>query len=191
MKNCCSTFKERIGNWVGYDPIYRQYFLQKSIEDGPFVNCFDHFSDEEKKDCYYEEVKPDKFYTKSELKKSEINRILLNACSVVLDFCPWCGEKLPPALDDDYPCALLMEWGNVWKSKYPWWYRSHWNEICLQGPKNPFPRGFPKEFKSDAWWKNRGLETKEGLRKWRKHFNEWLTLNPEAGVYCCSLDESV
>ena len=191
MKTCCITFKSEIGGWIGYDPIYRLYYLQQKLEDGPFINSFDHFSDEEREICGYEEIKPYKVYSRRKIKEWGIERILLNRLSLVLDFCPWCGGKLPLALDDDYTCALFMSWGNVWKNKYPWWCRNRWNEINLYGPKNPFPKGFPEEFKSDVWWKNRDLETKEGLKKWRKSFNEWLKQNPEAQTYCSFLEENI
>lgn len=191
MKFCCSTFRGQIGKWVAYDPLYRQYYLQQTIENGPFVDSFNRFSSKEKEKCDYEEMKVNKFYTKGEIKKWGIKQILLNINSVILDFCPWCGEKLPPVLNDDYHCALFMIWGNIWKNKYHWWCRSRWNEISLYGPRNPFPRGFPKEFKSDAWWKNRGMETMDGLKNWRCNFNEWLKHNPGAQTYCSFLKENV
>lgn len=50
-----------------------------------------------------------------------------------IDYCPWCGAKLPPGLSKQW-FGLLEELG-------------------LE-PEDP---RVPKDMKSDAWWRKRGL----------------------------------
>ena len=64
--------------------------------------------------------------------------IILNHCSAiqVLTYCPWCGAKLPESLREKYYNTLKKEYGF----------------------KHPFDDpSIPEEFKSDEWWKKRGL----------------------------------
>lgn len=53
----------------------------------------------------------------------------------VIDYCPWCGSKLPERLRDK-------------------WFDIIWDELNLDGPEDP---KLPDEFKSDQWWKKRNL----------------------------------
>lgn len=54
-------------------------------------------------------------------------------------YCPWCGKKLPDSLRDEYFESLEKEYGI----------------------DDPFDKKqakqVPEEFKSDEWWKKRGL----------------------------------
>ncbi len=50
-------------------------------------------------------------------------------------YCPWCGRKLPSDLTDVYFDIII-------------------DQLKLDGPED---QRLPKEFKSDAWWKKRGL----------------------------------
>ena len=53
-------------------------------------------------------------------------------------FCPWCGSRLPEELDE--------EWGAILKKEY--------------GITEPFFEDkdkVPPEFRTDEWWKKRGL----------------------------------
>lgn len=55
-----------------------------------------------------------------------------------IDYCPWCGKKLPK--------DLRNKWFEVLEQEYS---LDPWNEeqLCL----------VPEEFKTDEWWKKRGL----------------------------------
>jgi hypothetical protein len=53
---------------------------------------------------------------------------------IAIRFCPWCGATLPPAL------------------------RDKWYEMLREmGYDDPAFAGYPWEFRSDVWWKDRGL----------------------------------
>jgi len=52
-------------------------------------------------------------------------------------FCPWCGSQLPEGLGD--------EWAKILKEEYK-----------LDNPFKEWDR-VPPEFKTDEWWKRRGL----------------------------------
>lgn len=54
----------------------------------------------------------------------------------VINFCPWCGNKFPKDLSDIYYVLL--------------------REDCGIEPDFELTN-VPEEFKSDAWWKKRGL----------------------------------
>ena len=55
--------------------------------------------------------------------------------TVEIEYCPWCGTKLPGSLRDR-------------------WFE----EVAKAFGTDDFePRNAPKEFKSDEWWKKRGL----------------------------------
>ena len=56
-------------------------------------------------------------------------------------YCPWCGSKLPK--------SLFNKWFDVLESEYGL------EDIhVLEIEENP---KIPKEFKTDEWWKKRGL----------------------------------
>jgi len=55
-----------------------------------------------------------------------------------IDFCPWCNSKLPEDLNDKYAQLVFDELG--------------FNPLDTEYEKN-----LPSEFKSDEWWKRRGL----------------------------------
>jgi hypothetical protein len=57
----------------------------------------------------------------------------------LIDYCPWCGMKLPQSVREDYFQILK----NEYKVK-----------PGLDKANDP---NIPQEFKSDAWWKKRGL----------------------------------
>lgn len=53
-------------------------------------------------------------------------------------YCPWCGEKLPKRLADEWEEILEKEYGIKEKD---WWDDSK----------------IPEEFKTDEWWRKRNL----------------------------------
>jgi hypothetical protein len=53
-------------------------------------------------------------------------------------FCPWCGTTLPKELDE--------EWGKILEKEYG-----------IEDPGWKKPEELPEEFRSDTWWKKRGL----------------------------------
>lgn len=57
----------------------------------------------------------------------------------LIQFCPWCGMKFPKDLDDEYHDILKTEYGLI-------------PGLDIQNDPN-----IPDEFKSDEWWKKRGL----------------------------------
>jgi len=51
---------------------------------------------------------------------------------IKIEFCPWCGKKLPDSKRDS-------------------WFI----ELEKQGIMNPFEEDIPEKFNSGAWWKNK------------------------------------
>ncbi len=58
---------------------------------------------------------------------------------VIIKFCPCCGKSLPKSLQNEWKEILMKEYGIEED------HCSIWNPMVSE------------EFKSDAWWKNRGL----------------------------------
>jgi len=56
-----------------------------------------------------------------------------------IDYCPWCGIKLPSSLRDDFFEILK-------------------NELYIEDPVEAQEQGaLPQEFTTDQWWKKRGF----------------------------------
>lgn len=57
----------------------------------------------------------------------------------LLFYCPWCGKMLPKRLNEEYYAIL-------------------YDELHLEPELNVLETtGLPEEFKTDEWWKKRGL----------------------------------
>ncbi|KIE04885.1 hypothetical protein NF27_FH00030 [Candidatus Jidaibacter acanthamoeba] len=61
-----------------------------------------------------------------------------NATHQLLYYCPWCGTKLPE--------SLATRWFEILKAEYK-----------LNDPIFDDANKVPEEFKTDEWWKKRGL----------------------------------
>ncbi len=56
-----------------------------------------------------------------------------------IDYCPWCGQCLPKDLRDEF-------------------FNIFFDELHLKRAENLLETpGLPEEFKTDEWWKKRGL----------------------------------
>ena len=55
-----------------------------------------------------------------------------------IEYCPWCSSQLPK--------DLIHEWFDILE-----------NEYKIEVPDSTTLTNVPEEFKSDAWWKKRGL----------------------------------
>lgn len=56
--------------------------------------------------------------------------------TMIIEYCPWCGEHLPSSLRDEYFHVLRSELGL---------------DLAI------YEEGTPQEFQDDTWWRNRGL----------------------------------
>lgn len=56
----------------------------------------------------------------------------------IIYYCPWCGVKLPDSLGDEW-CKIVKE-----KFGYDAVSADEWKKL-------------PKEFKTEEWWRKRGL----------------------------------
>lgn len=62
----------------------------------------------------------------------------------VIKFCPWCGKKLPKELGAVWDDILEKEYG--FKPDDFFNEKDEWDDSIV-----------PEEFKTDEWWKKRGL----------------------------------
>lgn len=62
----------------------------------------------------------------------------------VIDYCPYCGQKLPNSLREEHYSTIYKELGE----KY---LRSD------EDTYDDFMNRLPEEFQTDEWWKKRGL----------------------------------
>ena len=61
-----------------------------------------------------------------------------NSTHQLIKYCPWCGKKLPDGLDELWEEVLEKEFG-------------------ITRPFDEDKEKIPPEFKTDEWWKKRGL----------------------------------
>ena len=64
------------------------------------------------------------------------------AYSINIDYCPFCGKKLPSNLIDERWDTIMKELGS---------------DYLPDDDGNPPKKELPEEFKTDEWWKKRGL----------------------------------
>ncbi len=66
-----------------------------------------------------------------------------SSSSTQIEYCPFCGKKLPNDLDEEWFDTIYEELGPEY----------------LEGPHagTPPTKELPEEFKTDEWWKKRGL----------------------------------
>jgi hypothetical protein len=67
---------------------------------------------------------------------------MMDTPNLVISYCPFCGAKLPNHLIDERWSTILDELGP---------------EYLPDDDCNPPKKELPPEFKSDEWWKKRGL----------------------------------
>ena len=67
-----------------------------------------------------------------------------------IEYCPYCGIKLPETSDDEWEQCLKMEYGKI-------------ESIDL----------LPAEFDTDEWWKKRHFDNPEVLKAWQKKYKLW------------------
>lgn len=87
------------------------------------------------------------------------NRTPGNDLGLCIDFCPFCGKKLPLRLE-------------------PWaWIEYEYGEEYVDNWDTMLPPEVQKEFETDAWWKNRHLDDPKILAKWVKKIPKLLLFN--------------
>ena len=62
--------------------------------------------------------------------------------------CPWCGNKLPKSLLDEYLEILENEFGIL---------TSPYTGMHYETGKEDIEKSIPEEFKTNEWWKKRAL----------------------------------
>jgi hypothetical protein len=107
------------------------YIKRKNEYQGPFC-CFDMDSmiNEGEEPLYNVKYNPTRreYYLKS----------LVGPYAMILQYCPWCGSKLPE--------SLRKQWYAILRTEF------HLN------PNDPDDEvKIPQEFLSDEWWKKRAL----------------------------------
>ena len=184
MKCCCTSMDYKL--WEGtirYDKIYRLYFVDNIVSTDTLVDLYKEYVYEEK-ECITALEKELKeilgrlsvFRTSSGKKKVVASLEGLG----FIKYCPFCGTKLPYSFDEDeLRAAIWMDYGYEYS---PYYYSAYYGDLDGVPVGLPKPKPLPKEFKSDAWWKNRGMDTKEGHIAWRKKFNAWLEKHPPEGM---------
>jgi hypothetical protein len=89
---------------------------------------------------HYLSLKNNRFYYSPLMREYAIDN--KNAITIrLLNYCPWCGAKLPASLRDEYFSVLEKEYGL---------------DLCLSDVWERSPL-IPPEFLSDEWWRKRGL----------------------------------
>ena len=96
-----------------------------------------------------------------------------------LKYCPFCGKELPKSLRHEFYRCIYMDYGREY---LPDFYTTYCNplEDRYRIKECPFPKPLPEEFKSDAWWKNRKLDTKKGYEAFERKWDKWTEEHPNS-----------
>lgn len=70
----------------------------------------------------------------------------------VIYYCPWCGHEFTPSLINEYFDTLQKEYNINYCDCLDYYFE--WHE---EKPEEEKEIELPEEFKSDEWWKKRGL----------------------------------
>jgi hypothetical protein len=135
MKYCCKALK---------DEIEKEY---------PFIN---------KKLIFYDAVR--RLYgiimEENETKKDEEDPGMYRSC-IAMNYCPFCGTKFPPDLGDKWSAVIWEELGPEYliesQAEFQKLLCKHQGKEYVSDPDLPKAKPLPEEFKTDEWWKKRGL----------------------------------
>lgn len=99
-----------------------------------------HYLDEKKVAIYYNPVFREYYIKQKSFPDGK--QVIYN--------CPWCGYEFPESLINEYYDTLKREYNILYNSFFKKYYEAleNFDEI---------DRELPEEFKSDEWWKKRGL----------------------------------
>jgi hypothetical protein len=80
---------------------------------------------------------------------------------VSIEYCPFCGTKFPCDLNEKWCEVIRTELGEDYlpdsKVEFEKFLCEKTGEKYMPDPNRPIPKSLPKEFKTDEWWKKRGL----------------------------------
>jgi hypothetical protein len=80
---------------------------------------------------------------------------------VPMTYCPFCGTKFPPDLLEEWSDVIWEELGPEYLIEFEAEAQKslckHQGKEYVPDPDLPKAKPLPKEFKTDEWWKKRGL----------------------------------
>ena len=118
---------------------------QKTIKNktGHCCKDMDYFLNEQKVLIYYNPIFREYFTSLRSYKDGKH----------VIYYCPWCGEKFSPSLIDKYIETLSDEYNICFDPPTGKYFNIQSEDFDLPDEAEDIP----KEFKSNEWWKKRGL----------------------------------
>ncbi len=178
--HCCSQMRDSIKDpncAIKYDPVYREYYTQTVVDGDAFVKLYKDYQLPNYSYTYGQSSR-DFFiqFLDREFYDKEGNNILKVGWVDSIEWCPFCGKKLPKVLEIEWQYTIDMDYGYEYEPGYEY----NWKNDRIDKTLNPPPKPLPEEFKSDKWWKDRRLNTKQGWKDWVKRFNKWKEDTPWA-----------
>jgi hypothetical protein len=80
---------------------------------------------------------------------------------ITMQYCPFCGTKFPPDLGNKWSTIVWEELGPEYliesRAEFQKFLCKHQGKEYVPDPDLPKAKPLPKEFKTDEWWKKRGL----------------------------------
>jgi hypothetical protein len=80
---------------------------------------------------------------------------------VSIRYCPFCGTKFPPDLREKWYEIIRTELGEDYlpdsEVEFEKFICKKTGKKYISDPNRPVRRSLPEEFKTDEWWKKRGL----------------------------------
>lgn len=104
----------------------------------------------ENMDFYLSEKKVSIFYNPI-FREYFINLRSFPEAKHVIYYCPWCGHEFRNSLVEKYYEILEKEYKILYNPSSKKYYE------IVKEPYDEIDRKLPEEFKSDKWWKKRGL----------------------------------
>jgi hypothetical protein len=74
-----------------------------------------------------------------------------------MSYCPFCGTEFPPDLVEKWAQVILEELGPEYLVEFETNYQKSIRKNYVPDPDLPEAKPLPEEFKTDEWWKKRGL----------------------------------
>ncbi|MDR1366830.1 MAG: hypothetical protein LBJ13_02910 [Puniceicoccales bacterium] len=82
---------------------------------------------------------------------------LLCKAYVPMSYCPFCGTEFPPDLAEKWAQVIVEELGPEYLIEFEIHYLKLTTKNYVPDPDLPEAKPLPEEFKTDEWWKKRGL----------------------------------
>ena len=176
--SCCHFDIDVNSGVIIYFPVNRAYCFEPPIDNEKLLDLYKIFVMRDKPCTTREERNIVKLLNITDYRKTDKSeKLYFNTERICLKYCPYCGKKLPPTLNDEYFMCIDMDYGPEYLPGYANRFWSPRDNMLFKAGF-PEPKPLPDEFKSDEWWKKRGLKTEKDCVALRRKYYKWCKQHP-------------